>query len=665
MPTSTTLRKPTFYQRVHDLMLGPARDPMNPETRHTMALIAFFAWVGLGADGLSSSAYGPEVSYLALGPHSHLGVYLAIATMLTVFLISFSYNQVIDLFPNGGGGYKVATQLVGSKAGLVSGAALIVDYVLTIAISVASGVDNFFSLEFIPPGLREWRVPVELVIVGLLVMLNLRGMKEAIKVLLPIFLGFVFFYVILIFYGLFAHADRLPGLFPATWKETTEFASEKGWIFVVSSLMLAYAQGGGTYTGLEAVSNNVNTLKEPRKRTGKWTMFYMACSLAAAAGGLLLLYVLWDVKPVEGQTLNAVLFRDMMSGWQIGGVNLQGWLLPIVMAFTAGLLFVAANTGFLGGPAVLSNMAVDQWVPNQFSSLSTRLVTKHGVMLMGVGALGILLWTQGQVKLLAVIYSINVFVTFSISLYGLCIYWWRHRHDEKRWFPRMLLSATGFVVCSAILAVLVVQEFPHGGWVAVIITGAVVAVCMLIKRHYTATRAQLKKIDELFAAVPSEPCEAPPLDPDAPTAIFMVSRSRGAGMHTMLWVQRLFPGNFKNFVFLSVGAVDTAAYGGEGALEKLQKETHEALEYYVNFCHQHGIAAKSYEAYGTDRVEELTNLVIKAKDEFANCVFFSSKLIFVNDNWFTRILHNQTPLAMQRILHLMGLQMVILPMKVE
>jgi K+ transporter len=269
------------------------------------------------------------------------------------------------------------------------------------------------------------------------------------------------------------------------------------------------------------------------------------------------------------------------------------------------------------------------------------------------------------VKLLAVIYSINVFVTFSISLYGLCIYWWRHRHDEKRWLPRMLLSALGFLVCSAILTVLVVQEFPHGGWIAVVITGAVVALCMLIKRHYVATRAQLKKIDELFAAVPSEPCDAPPLDPDAPTAIFMVSRSRGAGMHTMLWVQRLFPGNFKNFVFLSVGAVDTAAYGGEGALEKLQKETHEALEYYVNFCHQHGIAAKSYEAYGTDRVEELTNLVIKAKDEFANCVFFSSKLIFVNDNWFTRILHNQTPLAMQRILHLMGLQMVILPMKVE
>ena len=145
----------------------------------------------------------------------------------------------------------------------------------------------------------------------------------------------------------------------------------------------------------------------------------------------------------------------------------------------------------------------------------------------------------------------------------------------------------------------------------------------------------------------------------------MVSRSRGTGMHTMLWVQRLFPGNFKNFVFLSIGAVDTAAYGAERAIEALQRETHASLEYYVNFCHQHGIAATSYESYGADRVDELTKLVDKVCKEFPNVVFFASKLVFVHDNWLTRSLHNQTPLAMPRILHLRGQQMVILPMKIE
>jgi K+ transporter len=285
---------------------------------------------------------------------------------------------------------------------------------------------------------------------------------------------------------------------------------------------------------------------------------------------------------------------------------------------------------------------------------------------MGIGARAILLWSRGQVDLLAVLYSINVFITFTMATLGLCIYWLKHRYELAHWRRRLALSSLAFVVCAGILIVTVTERFMAGGWVTILITGSVVAFCMMIKHHYMQTRAQVKKIDEIFSAAPCPPVENPPsLDKSAPTAVFMVSRSRGAGMHTMLWVQRLFPGNFKNFVFLSVGAVDTAAYGAEGALEELQRETHSALEYYVNFCHQHGIAATLYESYGTDRVEELTKLVDRVVTEFPNAVFFASKLVFVHDNWFTRSLHNQTPLTMQRILHLRGQQMVILPMKIE
>src|SRR6266404_9018847 len=126
---------------VRRLIIGAPRDPLNPETKRHIVLVAFLAWIGLGADGLSSSCYGPEEAFLALGEHRHLGLYLAIATAVTVFIIAVAYNQVIELFPSGGGGYKVATNLIGPYAGLVSGAALIVDYMLTIAISIASGVD--------------------------------------------------------------------------------------------------------------------------------------------------------------------------------------------------------------------------------------------------------------------------------------------------------------------------------------------------------------------------------------------------------------------------------------------------------------------------------------------------------------------------------------------
>jgi len=650
-------------QHIKRILIGPPRDPLNPETRQHIVLIAFLAWVGLGADGLSSSAYGPEEAFKALGAYAHLGLFLAPATALTVFVIALAYNQVIELFPSGGGGYKVATVLIGPKAGLISGAALIVDYVLTITISIASGIDTLFSL--LPLAAQQFKLTTEVALILSLLILNLRGVKESVNLLMPIFLGFVISHVSLILFGTYEHLGHVPQLLPKAVEESHSLSNSMGWVFTIALFLRAYSLGGSSYTGLEAISNNVNMLAEPRVRTGKWTMFYTAMSLAFTAAGIILLYLLWDTKPIEGQTMNAVVFRDIIDslGWN---ATLSQASLITVLACAGALLFVAANTGFLGGPAVLANMAVDQWVPNQFSSLSSRLVTKHGVILMGGAALAILIWSEGKVDLLAVLYSINVFITFTMATLGLCIYWLKHRHELAHWRRRLTLSAFAFLVCAGILLVTLYERFAAGGWVTLFITGSVISFCLLIKRHYLQTKMQIAKIDEIFTTSPCEPVQNPPtIDPDAPTAVFMVSRSRGAGMHTMLWVQRLFPNNFKNFVFLSVGAVDTAAYGGEGALEKLQQETHEALTFYVNFCHQNNIAATAYESYGTDRVNELTKLVNKVSEDFSNCVFFASKLVFVHDNWLTRSLHNQTPLAMQRILHLRGQQMVILPMKID
>jgi amino acid transporter len=646
------------------LITGAPLDPLDPATRQHVALIAFFAWVGLGADGLSSSCYGPEEAYLALGGHTHFGLYLAIAIAVTVFIISLAYNQVIELFPNGGGGYKVATNLLGPHAGLVSGAALIVDYVLTIAISIASGADAMFSL--LPLGMHGFKIGFEIAAIIVLVALNLRGMKEAIKFLLPIFIGFVVVHVFLIFYGIYAHAERLPGLVPDTLAETAGLAHETGWIFVVSTILLAYSQGGGTYTGLEAVSNNVNTLAEPRIATGKWTMFYMATSLAFTAGGIMLLYLLWNVTQSPGQTLNAVVFKSIIDHLDLGGSVVNDGALIGVLILEAGLLFVAANTGFLGGPAVLSNMAADSWVPRQFRQLSSRLVTQNGIVLMGAAALAVLLWSNGSVALLVVLYSINVFLTFSISLFGLCVYWFRNRRTARNWLRRFVLSATGLFVTSGILVILVWEKFSTGGWVTILITGLVIAVCLTIRWHYDETRAQLRQIDRLFSGQPSlqDATDPPALDPQKPTAVFFVGKNRGVSMHALLWVQRLFPEHFRNFIFLSVGEVDAQSYDGQGALRTLRYEIENSLRYYVNFCHGHGLAAKSYLAFGTDPVEELIKLSDQVNREFSNSVCFASKLIFASESFFTRWLHNQTALAIQQRLHVIGQQMVILPMKV-
>ena len=648
--------------KVRDLVLGRALDPLKSETRHSLALVAFLAWVGLGADGLSSSAYGPEEAFKALGEHTHFGLYLAIATAVTVFIISLAYNQIIELFPTGGGGYRVATSLIGPYAGLTAGAALIVDYVLTIAISIASGTDALFSL--LPLGWQVSKLYVELGLACVLIVLNLRGMSESIKILLPIFLAFVATHMILIVYGILDHAGGLPSLVPDTLRETTKLASETSWVFVAALFLKAYSLGGGTYTGIEAVSNNVQSLKEPRVRTGKLTMLYMAASLAFTAGGIILLYLLWHAQPVEGSTLNAVVFGSILGEMGFTGNGLAIALI-VVLATEAGLLFVAANTGFLGGPAVLANMATDSWMPHKFRYLSTRLVTQNGILLMGSAALAILILSHGRVDFLVVLYSINVFLTFSLSLTGLCIYWIKHRKDDKRWLRRLALSATGLAVTVSILVVTTIAKFDEGGWITVLITSAVIAGCIAIRRHYQNTKERIRAVDAVFANTPNgTETTYPELDPESPTAVFIVGMSRGGGLHALLWVQRMFPGHFRNFLFIMARTVDSQAYGGDDAIREMKDSASESLSYFVDFCHSHGLASTSYLGFGTDAVEAITEISDKVRCEFPSAIFFTSKLITETENFMTRLLHNQAALALQRRLHLEGIQMVILPMKI-
>jgi len=406
-------------------------------------------------------------------------------------------------------------------------------------------------------------------------------------------------------------------------------------------------------------------LAEPRVHTGKITMLYMAASLAFTAGGIVLVYLLWNAQPVEGQTLNAVAFGAVLKdmGFQ-SPVAHQGALL-VVLALEAGLLFVAANTGFLGGPAVLSNMAADSWVPHKFRYLSTRLVTENGILGMGIAALAVLLWSGGSVTLLVVLYSISVFLTFAISLFGLCTYWWRHR-EIRHWLRRLTLSAAGFGVCAGILALLTYERFTAGGWAALLIIAVIVGLCIAVRMHYDFTRTQLRKIDALFEDLHFGSVAKPAkIDYDAPTAVFLVGSSRGGGMHALLWVQRMFPGHFRNFVFINARAVDAHSYGGAQDMEAMKVEANVALHYFENFCRSNGLASKSYLSFSTDPIDGFVELAARVREDFPHAIYFTSQLVFERDNFAIRLLHNQAAQVLQQRLHLAGMQLVILPMKVE
>src|ERR1700720_399463 len=205
MPCSEGSRGPRRRRTISRVLIGPAKDLRDPQIFHSLSLIAFLARVGLGSEGLSSSCYGPEEAFLALGHDRYLAVFLAVMTALTVFIISASYSQTIDLFPSGGGGYLVATKLLGPYPGLVSGCALVIDYVLTISISIASGADAIFS--FLPTHWLHYKFWVCLVVVAVLIGMNLRGVKESVLSLLPIFIAFVITHVWLITYALVERAS--------------------------------------------------------------------------------------------------------------------------------------------------------------------------------------------------------------------------------------------------------------------------------------------------------------------------------------------------------------------------------------------------------------------------------------------------------------------------
>ena len=576
-------------------------------------------------------------------------------TVFTIFIIALGYNLVVELFPGGGGGYKVASKLLHPYAGLIAGSALIVDYVLTITISVASGADAIFS--FLPHKWAFYKMALEAMVILLLLALNLRGMKETIKFLLPLFLGFLLVHVILICYGIFAHSEGLFALAPMTWHETRAVAQSSGWLAVLGITLHAYSLGSGTFTGLEAVSNNVQRLTEPRVETAKRTMLYMAISLSFTAGGIMLLYLLWDAKPVPGMTLNAVVFQSILGPSPLGHT-----LLIITLYLEAALLLVAANTGFIAGPNVLANMAMDNWLPSRFRHLSSRLVVQNGLLWLGAAALMILFITMGNVSVLVVLYSINVFITFSLALLGVGMYWVRRR--ERGWLRRTLLAGFACCLTTSILCVTIYYKLLEGGWITLLITFSMVLVFYLIHRHYQNIATKLKQLNQLMRQPLIDESVTPMvINPQQQTAIIFVQQF-SIGMHTLLSVLRLLPGQFKNFVFLSAGTVDAESFSGQIELDEMQAKVQKDLDYLVRFCCQHGYPAESYVAFGTDTIAELKQLAQAAGNKYPHAIFFASQLVFEHDNVITRFLHHQTAFIIQHQLHLLGRELMILPMRI-
>src|ERR1700737_3597236 len=251
---------PSAFRRLLRLLLGGPKDIHDPHLFQHISLAAFLAWVGLGADGLSSSSYGPQEAFKNLGGHTYLAVFLALATAFTVLIIAASYSRVIEHFPFGGGGYVVASRLLGPRAGVISGSALLVDYVLTITTSIAAGGEAVFSN--LPQSVHSLKLPVEFVVIVLLTILNLRGVKESVRTLVPIFLIFLATHVVMIGGSVLFHLGRADEVARSVSTGLSHDLGTIGFFATAALFLRAYSLGAGTYTGIEAVSNGLQTMRE-------------------------------------------------------------------------------------------------------------------------------------------------------------------------------------------------------------------------------------------------------------------------------------------------------------------------------------------------------------------------------------------------------------------
>ncbi len=651
-----------FLKILKNLVIGKEKDLQDRNIFRHLSLIAFFAWVGLGADGLSSSCYGPEEAFIALGEHKYLGIFVAILAAMTVLLISASYSQIIELFPTGGGGYLVASKLLNPNLGMISGCALLIDYVLTIAISIASGADALFSI--LPQQFIPYRFYFALFGVFLLMFMNMRGVKESVVPLTPIFLTFVVTHLFAIAYSLITHLGRIPEITTASLAEMGVTQSEVGFWGLIFIILRAYSLGAGTFTGIEAVSNGLPILREPKVETGKRTMQYMSFSLAFTVAGLMISYLFFNLEHQPGKTLNAVLFENMSHVWP----DPWGPLFVLVtLVSEAMLLFVAAQAGFLDGPRVLANMALDRWMPSRFSSLSDRLVTQNGVVLMGTAALITVCLTHGSVHLLVVLYSINVFITFCLSQAGMVRHWWEVREKEKRWIKKIFINGLGLMATTFILCSVTILKFHDGGWITLVITASLAFLAFTIKRHYKDTLKMLKRLNSLVdvSLLPVEHGLGPvEFDPQAKTAVILVNGYNGLGLHTLMAVIKNFGKEFRNFIFVQVGVIDAGNFKGREEIDRLEALVKKDLDRYIKFMNNNGYYAEGISSIGTEVVEEVESLVQSVVDRYSGVVFFGGQLVFPKETLINRLLHNYTVFAIQRRFYQKGIPFIILPIRV-
>ena len=455
----------------------------------------------LASDNVSSSAYATEeaMRILAVAGAAALALTMPIAIAVTCVLaiVVLSESRVIRAYPNGGGSYLVARENHGIIAGLVAASALLIDYVLTVAVSAAAGVAAISS--FVPE-LHEHRVLVGLAFIAVLALANLRGVREAGLLFAAPTYAYVVAMLGLLGFGFFRIAT---GDIPAAVTPPDPFDRTGTTALSVLLVLRAFASGSVGLTGSEAVANGVPSFKRPETRNAVITLLLMGTIFATIFLGLTYLATRIGIAPdrSELETVNSMITRSV-----VGDASPYYYFVQIT---TALILMLAANTGFTGFPRLASVLANDRFMPRHFADVGSRLAFNTGILALAVVAGGILAAFGGSVNALVPLYTIGVFLAFTLSQSGLVRRWWRLRNSG--WRLSMVINSLGAVVTGTVLVVVAVTKFQLGAWMVLLLLPLLVSLLYFINRHYatvqdalvlTGTEQQLPRLGAPVVIVP-------------------------------------------------------------------------------------------------------------------------------------------------------------------
>ena len=614
------------FNRVRRTLIG---QPLPTSAHHEERYSNAEALAILSSDALSSVAYATQEIVLVLGMAgaAALRFTLPITALIVglMLIVATSYRQTIKAYPHGGGSYRVSQENLSPLTGLVAGASLSIDYVLTVAVSIAAGIAALTSYF---PNLEAQRVPLCLLAVVLVMLANLRGVSSSAKLLsVPTYAFMALVITLLVAGALKTGLGQLAAVPLAAQERLLEQGHEGGLMAMGPVLLMrAFSSGCAALTGIEAISDSVTAFRPVEWRNARRVLVVMTLMLAVMFGGISALAHQSGVVYVENGPTLLYQLGELIFG--------NGVLLALLQLATLMILLLAANTAYADFPRLAAFLAQDGYLPRQLSSLGDRLVFSNGIFALSAFAGLLLVIFQGSVSRLIPLYAVGVFLSFTLSQAGMVMHWWRLK--GRGWRSKALINGLGALITGVVMLVLLFSKFTHGAWVVVVAIPILVSIFLRIRTHYDAVARRLRMASDKRLKLPPPP-------------------PQGAGSPTVVLVGQLHRGTFEAIRFARTIASDLVAVhvdlgGGRSQkfIEQWQRQVPEVrLE----------VLDSPYRSLVDPVVQFVQQFETEhRKDRNHFCVIVLP--VFVTRRRWENLLHNQSTIVLRNALRAQGTRVV-------